>query len=313
MPSLGPAEPLLTLPVFLLEHGRFPRAPSDPRAGLTDYFFDRKHRLVDEFTRRCCDKIDAKEMAQRLCPDVQVPRTRGVIPLSDISSGEALCHALSCYAGEPVVIKPAHASGGIIFGSQLSTTDFGRYLAAVRGSFFRVARERQYVGLTPRLVVEDLLPGASGQAPPDFKFFCAAGHPFLCQVDTSRFEDHRRDLFLLPGFVQAEADLTYPRSELAIPPPASLSRMLQVARQLSEPFEFVRIDLYDTAQGIFFGEFTFTPDAGTRAFSDEAFNRRLLEEVLLRAHHEPIVAGTAAAAAPGDQRCQDSLPRLFDV
>ena len=37
--------------------------------------------------------------------------------------------------------------------------------------------------------------------------------------------------------------------------------MIDAARALSAPFDFVRVDLYDGADGIYFGELTFTPAA----------------------------------------------------
>jgi hypothetical protein len=42
--------------------------------------------------------------------------------------------------------------------------------------------------------------------------------------------------------------------------------MLLVASALSEPFDFVRIDLYSVHGKLYFGEFTFTPTAGGNRF-----------------------------------------------
>jgi hypothetical protein len=45
--------------------------------------------------------------------------------------------------------------------------------------------------------------------------------------------------------------------------------MIEISAQLSRGFDFVRIDLYDTPNGVYFGEFTFTPSAGGCSYSDE--------------------------------------------
>ena len=46
-----------------------------------------------------------------------------------------------------------------------------------------------------------------------------------------------------------------------IPRPAFLDEMLALARTLSDPFPFVRVDLYDVGR-LYFGELTFFPGSG---------------------------------------------------
>ena len=48
----------------------------------------------------------------------------------------------------------------------------------------------------------------------------------------------------------------------SIAKPQKLEEMLAVARKLSEDFDFVRVDLYETGGRIWFGELTFTPANG---------------------------------------------------
>ena len=45
--------------------------------------------------------------------------------------------------------------------------------------------------------------------------------------------------------------------------------IIAISKDLSKPFEFVRIDLYIGIDGIYFSEFTFTPRDGKQEFSDE--------------------------------------------
>ena len=46
--------------------------------------------------------------------------------------------------------------------------------------------------------------------------------------------------------------------------------MIEYAEKLSQNFEFVRMDFHiDKNDDIYFSEFTFTPNAGTRVFTDE--------------------------------------------
>ena len=46
--------------------------------------------------------------------------------------------------------------------------------------------------------------------------------------------------------------------------------MLNIVRELSKIFEFVRIDLYISKDDkIYFSEFTFTPNGGTKFFNND--------------------------------------------
>jgi hypothetical protein len=56
--------------------------------------------------------------------------------------------------------------------------------------------------------------------------------------------------------------------------PKNLKQMIMIAKILSEAFNFVRVDLYDTGNKIWFGELTFTPWGGLmRSYKDEAIKK----------------------------------------
>lgn len=53
--------------------------------------------------------------------------------------------------------------------------------------------------------------------------------------------------------------------------PVNFNRMKEYARALSRDFEFVRVDLYDAGEKVYFGELTFSPAGGRlEIFSDAA-------------------------------------------
>ena len=73
--------------------------------------------------------------------------------------------------------------------------------------------------------------------------------------------------------------------------------MTEAAHALSKPFEFVRVDLYDGSEGIFFGELTFSPAAALgiapSALGDHAVNPTHLAysaALMSAATASPIVA-----------------------
>jgi hypothetical protein len=189
------------------------------------------------------------------------------------------------------VVKPNHASGLIWIVSEDSThlesgsstthrdsLEWDLLVATCRQwlatSYADVELEWAYRNVPPRILVEELLLGPDGRVPPDYKFFVFHGRVRLVQVDTDRFEGHRRN-FYLPDWSVVDAQLTYPPAELERPRPDSLERMLHIAEVLGQGTDFVRVDLYDVAGRILFGELTSYPEAARQVFSPESFDDEL--------------------------------------
>ena len=199
------------------------------------------------------------------------------------------------------VVKPNHASGMIWIvdrapphghvsreaaslesGSVMTTRDAldwdllvttcHRWLAI---NYADVDLEWPYRSIPRRILVEELLLTPDGQIPTDYKFFVFHGRVRLVQVDTDRFDDHRRNLFL-PDWRAVDARWIYPPADHDPPRPATLERMIHIAEVLGHETDFVRVDLYDLAGRIVFGELTSYP-AGPHAppFSPASFDGEL--------------------------------------
>jgi hypothetical protein len=102
--------------------------------------------------------------------------------------------------------------------------------------------------------IEDAVFGVTGTAA-DYKFFCFHGKPvyFLCRFDKNR---NFYDLEYNPIKLEGSQEL----------PQIQLAPMIKIAELLSAPFPFVRIDLYNGADGIYFGEYTFHVRNGKQEF-----------------------------------------------
>lgn len=276
-PAVGPqgaVDALFTVGDFIAERGRLPRNPSNPESGVMDYFFWRKHQRWDDLHHRCCDKGLAKDIARSLDPRVLAPETLETIPVAEVKDASALLSRIGPYLGKCLVMKPAHSNGGIYFlnGEQ---PDLERYLDHARKDFFPIARERQYHGLVPNLIIEQMLVSGNDTVPEDYKFLCVGGEPVICQIDYDRFGGHKRQLYSAVDWEPLDVVYTYPRGTRSFPKPSLHGKMIEICRNLSAPFDVVRIDLYILGDAVYFGEFTFTPDAGLKSFSDEDFDRRL--------------------------------------
>ena len=79
---------------------------------------------------------------------------------------------------------------------------------------------------------------------------------FLCRDGTNR---NFYDLTYKPLKLESVAELEH----------IDLAPMIQIANELSAPFPFVRIDLYNCKDGVYFGEYTFNCREGKQEFPME--------------------------------------------
>lgn len=149
--------------------------------------------------------------------------------------------------------------------------------------YSRAALEPHYL-LIPRRVYCERLIGGMDEELVDFKIHCFNGVPRFVLVTSGRTTGLRLNLFdldwkpmegLRVGILQGEH----------VPRPSGLRRMLEIATLLSQDLPFTRVDLYDTSEGIFFGELTFSPAGGLFPYFTEELQRAYGK--LLRIQHEP--------------------------
>lgn len=176
------------------------------------------------------------------------------------------------------VVKPSHASGMVRIVEDRSQVEWDALMATCRTwlsvAYADVEQEWAYIGVPPRIIVEELLLGPDGKVPPDYKFFVFHGCARLVQVDTDRFSGHTRNLFR-PDWSPVDARLVYPPAEHAPPRPDSLDEMVRMAEALGKETDFVRVDLYDVAGRIVFGELTSNPGGARQVFTPESFDVEL--------------------------------------
>lgn len=110
------------------------------------------------------------------------------------------------------------------------------------------------------ILIEELLPGPNGGPPDDLKFHCFhdpdGGFRYILQIDTARFDDHVQSFLDDRG---TWLDLTFgdcPRHAARPILPGNLDDLVRIARAISQDFDYIRVDLYSSPQGIHFGEVT---------------------------------------------------------
>jgi len=161
------------------------------------------------------------------------------------------------------MIKAAHGCGWNISISDTTTVQSVKKLLHSWNKIFKGVNETHYAYLQPRFFIEEKLDdavlGLTGNARV-YRFRCIHGDPISIGVRTEKGHNNY--------------DLNWnPKRKLEVPnleKPKQLEQMLEAARQLSKPFEFVRIDLYlGKDDKIYFNEFTFTPNGGNMFYSME--------------------------------------------
>ncbi len=111
----------------------------------------------------------------------------------------------------------------------------------------------------------------------DYKFFCFNGMPKFCQVIRNRNTKETIDFYDMEWnhmpFVGLNPVVKNGLNSVA--KPQKLKGMISICEKLSEGFPFLRVDLYNVDEKIYFGELTFFPNSGFGAFNPDEWNYRL--------------------------------------
>ncbi|MEX6424812.1 ATP-grasp fold amidoligase family protein [Providencia manganoxydans] len=177
----------------------------------------------------------------------------------------------------PCVLKANHNSGPVyILKSKDDLTDhvIDDINSQLMIDYGIVHGEWWYSKIKPKLFTEELLLDNSGKVPEDYKFHIFSGNKdvkIFVQVDFDRFGDHQRafydeNLELLPFGV------LYKSNFKKIDKPKNWSKMCEIAKKLSEDFNYVRVDLYNLNGKIYFGELTFAHGAGSERFYPKKYD-----------------------------------------
>jgi hypothetical protein len=153
--------------------------------------------------------------------------------------------------------------------------------------------EYHYRLIEPRILAEQLLVDGD-DVPADYNFFCYHGRngfDYAIAIDSPRtpkavhFDKHWNVL---------EGEFTADEAARLVNPP-NFDEMVRVAEALSRGFDFVRIDLYNVAGRVYFGEVTCTPAGGLGPVENElrAHMRNEMWELDAdnrQLYHKPIAA-----------------------
>ena len=139
--------------------------------------------------------------------------------------------------------------------------------------------ETHYKKISHRIYAEQLLETQKGLM--DYKIHCLNGVPqfiLVCSDRNSLGKSMQVTLDLFNTDWQSSNNFLQPSGlevvgQNKINKPEKLQQMLSIATILSKDFSFVRVDLYEEKEKIYFGELTFSPACGVFPyFKDEFIN-----------------------------------------
>lgn len=169
----------------------------------------------------------------------------------------------------PVIIKTNHGCGNYIIVMDKSTMDWKqvrKYLKkSLKRNFYYQTREWQYKNIKPQITVEKLLLENESKVPNDYKFNCFNGKIGFPEVHIDRYIDYKKNCYDSKWNI-LNCEWGAKRGG-EIKKPKLLSKMLLLAETLAKDFRYVRVDLYNVKDKIFFGELTFSPGAGFCPFN----------------------------------------------
>lgn len=162
-----------------------------------------------------------------------------------------------------------------------------------------------YATIPPRILAEELLLNEDDPRTSltDYKFYCFGGEPRYCYVVSNRRFDakhtHTRMMYNMKW--KSMPEVFTPGKEFGyMPSPSCLDEMQDTAASLSAGIPFVRVDLYQVAGAVRFGEMTFMP--GMDPGFTEEFQRMMGEGIalpaLVRRDDARPIRGAVAAKAP---------------
>ncbi len=204
------------------------------------------------------DKLEAKRIVKEICGDlIQVARVVRVL------DGPDDIHASDLQPNH--IIKSTHGSGWNICINEHVTVNSVKLALHGWNRPYNHEVEPHYAHIPPRFFIEEIISdaytGATGQALV-YMIRCIRGLPIVIRVKATNGASNTYDL---EWNMLMTPELPFPVAR-----PTHLAQMIQAARMLSAPFEFVRMDFHlDTEGRPFFSEYTFTPAGGSKIFTSE--------------------------------------------
>lgn len=214
------------------------------------------HNHKEEYTMMA-DKYAVKEYIASIIGEEYIIPTLGVWNHFDEIDFDIL--------PDQFVLKCTHDSGGLAICTDKALFDKDKAREKIEKSlkrnYFRSSREWQYKDIQPRIIAEPFI-GNDNKAPEDYKFITFNGELDTVMVCKGRDVGHPWFYF----YNREWKRVIYQHPELEkndeVEKPENFDVMLKIVDCLAQGFIHMRVDLYNVAGRVYFGELTFFNQSG---------------------------------------------------
>lgn len=229
------------------------------------------------------DKCEAKKVVRQILgDDIHFARTLGVWDrFQDIDFSSL---------PKEFVLKGTHDSGSVVIfrENERPSMEYVRQKMdkSLKTNWYSKRREWAYKNVKPRIMAEEYLSDGRDRSMTDYKFFCFNGEPRFLYVSLG-LEDHstaKISFFDLTGKLMPFYRRDYRPFTDDLVLPKNYDGMKEAARKLAAAINtpFVRIDLYEIGDDVYFSEITFYPNAGVIPFEPKEWDLWLGDMIRLK-------------------------------
>ena len=230
--------------------------------------------------KRCVDKIDFKDYVRELIGEgctakiIAIWNSPDEVSIKDIKA-------------KKYVIKSTLQSDGnfIYLVTDADSLDIPSIEQEIKNKWFdtRLLLTNSYCsayyGAKPRVVIEEFIEEFANAAN-DYKLFCFNGKPAFFYVAEDHFKNgENQNVYPITFFDLEWNPMEVHYGEHTVNPdvkkPVHFEEMIELAKKLSEPFPFVRVDFFDTPNKLYLAELTFYPGGGLVEYSPSSFNKKM--------------------------------------
>ena len=223
------------------------------------------------------DKYEAKKYVSKIIGNEHIVPTLGVYDNFDDINFDALPNKF--------VLKTNHYGGGggvfiVNNKKEFNIEEAKRKIdKLMKKNLYYYGREWPYKNVKPRIIIEKNM----GVNLNDYKFFCFNGDPKYILVCSNRNGSQKNtDFYDCDWNLQPFTREKHDNNPKGIEKPQSLREMYSIAKQLCKDIPFVRVDLYDINNTIYFGELTFFPSSGFEGFKPKEWDKKLGDLINLK-------------------------------
>ncbi len=255
--------------LFFIMFGTIPNF-DDPQT-FNEFICARKVRIDEYWLSRYTDKYEVRKYVAQCIGEKHLNEFYGVyhsfdeIPINELPN--------------QFVLRGTHGSGYNVIVKDKKTFDkvktkkyVDRFL---RENYFYWGREKNYFNIEPRVICDKYIEGVADGTVPEAKVFCFGGKAkfisYNILVNGQVFSNHYDAAWNKLNYQQGN-----PRYENILNIPHK-TEIIELSEKLAQPFDFVRVDLYNLPDNILFSELTFHSGGGLVPFDPKEYDYRFGE------------------------------------